>query len=205
MLTLLTSNPKLLFPCLRKNLKSGLFIRTKGQNKTCNSMACKLPEDIVMRLIDLIFVYLSIGSAFAAYHYFRQDSTIGVSGKSLITSVGAALVWPYFIAATCIRTFRKSNPLTSYRKNSRSDSTWTVEQRLFRARKRLEDEFGKHAGGARIYEFRDILDRYIGLTCAKDGFDADAELEILKIASSESEVQRRCLLRRNHEKADRAS
>ncbi|NNE65282.1 MAG: hypothetical protein HKN33_01850 [Pyrinomonadaceae bacterium] len=153
-----------------------------------------------MRLIDLIFVYLSIGSAYAAFYYFRLDTPNGRKNGGLISSVGAALIWPYFLTSAVTQTFRTSDFLNVFGTNYRSDSNLTKNRGLIKARKRLEDEFGKHAGGARIFEFRDTLDRYIGLTHAENGFDADAQLEILEVAGSDSEIQRRCLLRRNLEK-----
>jgi hypothetical protein len=147
-----------------------------------------------MNISDLFIIYLACGAPCAVYFLLQNRKKL--SSKNLwLKSFLTLVVWiPYaFVLLNDFATRRKQ------RRRLKEKSA--LEEKLARLQKQLLQFHFDSAPEQRIFEFREVLDRYAGLTLACNSIDQTpnpAESEFFRIALREnSHVAAECLRRRN--------
>jgi hypothetical protein len=112
-----------------------------------------------MSIADVIVIYLAVGAPFAVYQYFQNRRSR--KARRLFLSVFALLFWPAVAAGLVIR------QLT----NAYSDNHFVSDRHLDvsaekanEIRKRLSTELVGTLPELSVYDLRDVLDRYVGLS-----------------------------------------
>lgn len=147
-----------------------------------------------MNLTDYLIIYLACGAPFSVY-YFLQNRTKSVSSKLWLNTLITFAFW-IPIAARLLR----ENKIFS---NSVSAEA-IQEKKLNLIQKQLEKCLQESSLKISIYEFRETIDRYIGLTLANQIHGEKisvAEKEIFRISENENvELAAICLSRRNQKR-----
>lgn len=140
-----------------------------------------------MNFTDIIIIYLALGSPFGVYHYLQNRSVL----KAFIV----ALLWIPFSLRLLQSKITKSLITNEFdvKFNSVSDVKRNLEQILHKDNSQLS-----------IFEIREVLERYIGLTISenqKTDEIGENETEIFRIAETENvKLGGICLHRRNQSK-----
>lgn len=145
-----------------------------------------------MNLFDAIIIYLACGAPFGVYYFVnRRQQHNRVYFKTLLISV--------FWIPLAFELFQKyvtdKLPETFFSKKE-----FLYEQEITEAKKNLEQIFVKSNSGLSVFETREILERYIGLTNALEnrGEETEVDSEFFKIAGNENAgLASRCHQRRN--------
>ena len=150
-----------------------------------------------MNLIDFLIIYLACGTPFGMYHFINNRK----SGTHWIKSLLTVFVWiPYgFIF------FRLKIADRLSTKNNENSSNYDFDPEsqlvLEKTRKSLERIFCETGKSIPIFEFRETIDRYIGLTLAIHSENQkvpDKVLDFYEISGNDSKIlAARCLHRRN--------
>ncbi|MEO8648060.1 MAG: hypothetical protein ABI539_02725 [Acidobacteriota bacterium] len=147
-----------------------------------------------MTFLDLIIVYLAVGSPFAIHYYFQS----GIESFRTKTSFSLAvfLSWPLYALQLLTRKIRAESI------NKFFDPE---EIRVARLRKQIEAAFSVMPSD-RLYETRCTLDRYIGLASALHStrIEASASNEFFAAAGrKDPDIAVACLDRRNSSRLNR--
>lgn len=161
------------------------------------------PSIAEMTFIEFLTIYLAIGAPFGVYFFFKTRERRG--GFSLfVKSVGAALFWIFFAARLLQKHFTsaKSTRLAE-------DLDFAREREIEAASQNLQTAFAALTAQEEtisFFEFREVVERYIGLILAAQNSAPDApatqrETEIFRIAEREKDDLRlagKILRRKNY-------
>ncbi len=152
-----------------------------------------------MNFTDLLIIYFSIGAPFGVYSYFQNRSEL-YQNDSLLKAVFPFLFWfPTAFELLKNKTFSRNTVSASGYKERFTASA--EETKLYSVQKQLEKKFQKSSCKISIYEFREILERYAGLTIAcknQNSAAGDTGSEFFKIAQNKNvELAAKCFDRRN--------
>ncbi|HEY0426203.1 MAG TPA: hypothetical protein VGC76_00225 [Pyrinomonadaceae bacterium] len=115
-----------------------------------------------MNLYDFLIIYLACGAPFGVY-YFLQNRKMHEFEYLRLKSILNFLFW----LPSAVRLLRKNGDLQNFFRNNfggeRSLDAKT-EKNICLAQKRLEKIFLESRAKLSIYEFREIINRYVGLT-----------------------------------------
>ena len=142
-----------------------------------------------MTVSDYMIIYLSAGAPFAVYVFLQMSGTPLV--RRILTAFGAMLVWPVAAAIWIVRRFRGIEPFgfesadKSRRINSLANS--------------LERSILGNGSTVSLYEWREIYERYTGLSLAvAEAEDNSDDNELFEVAGNKNgKLGTVCLNRRN--------
>lgn len=152
-----------------------------------------------MNIFDTLIIYLACGAPFGVY-YFLQYPEKDKFSHLCIKTLSSFVFWP----VSALRIIHRS-----YIFRTRSEINFAgsyeldagVEERVFEIQKDLEKLFFDSEPRASIYEFREVFDRYVGLSLALKAGSlprADSEPELFKITGHKNiELAAICTNRRN--------
>lgn len=147
-----------------------------------------------MNLTDYLIIYLACGAPFGVY-YFLQNRTKSVSSKLWLNTLITFAFW----IPLAVRLLRENRIL-----NNSVNAEAIQETRLNLIQKQLEKCLQESSLKISIYEFRETIDRYIGLTLANQNNGEKisvTEKEIFRISENENvELAAICLYRRNQKR-----
>jgi hypothetical protein len=135
-----------------------------------------------MSLIDFTILYFACGSPFAVYYFLQNRAWL----KSII-------IWMLWIPYSFRLLQRKVTSKLNFDKNIASDSEIEVIQ------KEIEQIVFENNTKLSIFEFREIFERYVGLTLSKKQTQiGENETEIFRVANYDNvKLGSICLRRRN--------
>ncbi len=137
-----------------------------------------------MKFSEFLIIYLALGLSFG-FHYLLNNHkwSFGALTKSFVIFV----FWPFYGFQIVSRSREKSFSLRD-------------ERETLRIQKRLEDSIKEE--GLNIFEVREIISRYVGLTLAeKECMNWEVGAELLKLSNHPNpELGIKCLQRRNFER-----
>lgn len=137
-----------------------------------------------MSLIDLIILYFACGAPFAVYHFLQNHNRI----KSFI-------IWMLWIPYSIRLFHKKVTSKLNFDKNSVSDSE------IEKIQKEIEQIMFENETNFSLFEFREIFERYVGLTLTKKQKQnqvGENETEIFRVSKHENvKLGAICLNRRN--------
>jgi hypothetical protein len=139
-----------------------------------------------MNFTEIIIVYLALGSPFGVYYYLQN--------RSIIKAICVLLLWIPF--AFTLLQGKVTNLLTKdeFVENFKSVSVY---------KKQIEQYLSKNLPQFSIFEIREVLERYIGLTLSQQESNeiGKNETEVFQIAESKNiKLGGICLHRRNQTK-----
>lgn len=147
-----------------------------------------------MSVSDFIIIYLACGTPFGMYHFINNRK----SDSHWLTSLLTVFVWiPYALVLLREKTkfFIKSNS-SNNNLLPRED-----EFLLEKTKKQLESFLAGHLNFFPIFEYRETIERYTGLTIAllaANSKPTNKEKEFFKISANENKkLAAECLHRRN--------
>jgi hypothetical protein len=152
-----------------------------------------------VNIFDALIIYLACGAPFGVYYFLQQPEKRHIT-HLWVKTVSNFLFWP----VSAFRIIRRSQ---IFRDASEShfdavnELDAALEERVSEIQKDFEKIFFDENPKASIYEFREIFDRYVGLSLALKAEvkpHASAEPEIFRIAGHKNiELAAICLNRRN--------
>lgn len=156
-----------------------------------------------MNLSDFLIIYLTVGAPFAV-SYFLQNQKKRIGARLLLKTFSAFIFWLPFGFRLLLETeFIKEFSLGKriFSKNGDPGNVDETEIELFSFQKRFEEVFQKSGSQISIYEFREVFERYVGLTVAANCQRSEAsepEKEFFRIADiGNVETGAICANRRN--------
>lgn len=140
-----------------------------------------------MTFTELFIIYLTIGAPFGVYFFLKQrERLFGVD--LFVKSIFAALFWFYYALQMLISqvSLLKNTGGDSFSDSSREKEIDAVSQKIQAAFAKLSETGEKPS----FFEFRELIERYTGLTLAVQGSAVDSpatahETEIFRIAGFE--------------------
>lgn len=152
-----------------------------------------------MNLRDLIIIYLACGAPFGVY-YLLQNRNLSETKFLWLKSLSRFVFWiPFALHLVARKSFFTKLYTNSFDKPSVSDAKKEFE--IERIKKFFENLMLKKDFALSIYEFREIFDRYVGLTIEiqKDNNEVSStEKEIFRITNhTNKNIAEICLNRRN--------
>ncbi|HEY0077540.1 MAG TPA: hypothetical protein VGB73_02765 [Pyrinomonadaceae bacterium] len=184
-------------------------LQTRGSVGTCVAL-----KSGVMRLSEIITVYLAAAAPVGVIYFLRQSSAHRT--RTLLGAFVAAIVWPLALVAFRLeRTRSLKTPGDAEREGASVNRQG--EERIERAQRgllsalaRVEDASEQYATGDEnfrqmMFNARSGLERYVGLALAAAEADAEAaptkrEVELCRVAGragADLELAGRCIHRRN--------
>lgn len=155
-----------------------------------------------MNLTDFLIIYLACGAPFGVY-YFLQNRTKFVSSKLWLNTFFNFAFW-IPIAFRLLRENKFLNKSAAAKFDTEQGLDATQEKKLNLIQKQLEQILQKSSLKISIYEFRETIDRYIGLTFANKSHSRKGSLadkEFFRISENENvELAAICLYRRNQKR-----
>lgn len=151
-----------------------------------------MPNSKAMNLFDAIIIYLACGAPFGVYYFVNQRNR---QNRVFFKPVLILLFWFPFAFGLLQKYVTKKLPESVLFKNE-----ILKEQELVETKKDLEQIFIKNNFGISIFEIKEILERYVGLTNALENqADSDeADTHFFEIAGAEnSQLASKCHQRRN--------
>ncbi len=146
-----------------------------------------------MRPAEVMIVYISIGAAFGTHRYFNSE---GSNASRVVFSLAALIAWPKYPAAKFLKSLIS---LRSVYFAGRAQTDSTFDSLVGTKQLEFDDLLRDCFSGSVLYEYRDILARYSGISLTISNFDQIFKYEILFVGSRQvSDVQHTCLRRRNH-------
>jgi hypothetical protein len=150
----------------------------------------------MMNSFDFLIIYLACAAPLGVFYFLQnreEQSRTRVWFKTFTTFI----FWlPFGFYLLKNKTNKKS---FGYKKIFFESES--IQTKILAFQKTLEEILQKSSLQISIFEFREIIDRYVGLTLSKECDEAritNAEKEIFRIASSEkTEIGAICLNRRN--------
>ncbi len=152
-----------------------------------------------MKISDLVVIYFSAGAPVAVYFYLQNRARSNQKNLWLET-VLTLLFW----IPSAVRFFFKGEflrgdifPVRPIEISPRTER----EDNLYRLQKRFEKIMQTSDWGCSIFEFRETLERYVGLTLASETSARDANEEFFSAAQCENPaLAARCFERRNRQR-----
>ncbi len=155
-----------------------------------------------MNLRDLFIIYLACGAPFGVY-YFLQNRHASEPKLLFFKSLLRFVFWIPFAFQMVARTSFLTNLYNnSFDKSAEADAK--KELAIEEIRKFFENNFTLHEFSFSIFEFREIFERYVGLSLealAENEEISPAETEIFRITNhSNKKLAEICLNRRNRKR-----
>lgn len=152
-----------------------------------------------MKFYDLLIIYLACGAPFGVYYFLQNRNRTEIRFlwlKSLLRFV----IWiPFAIQMVARKSLFTNLYNNNFDRNSKSDAKNEIE--IEKIRKYLENFLSTRKIGLSVFEFREIFDRYVGLTLEiKAEFEeiSPSEKEIFRISNHpDIKLAEICLHRRN--------
>lgn len=150
-----------------------------------------------MKFSDILIIYLACGAPFGVY-FFLQHRTEQNSKNIFLKSAALAFVWiPY--ALRLLHDFITIN----FRQNNLKES---AADKLSELQKQISQALFDSDSGISVFEFREVIERYTGLTLALnavDEFPSESEEEIFRVALRQNiKLGAECLRRRNRSRIE---
>lgn len=152
-----------------------------------------------MNFTDFLIIYLACGAPFAVYYFLRNREIRALNRLWLETF----LIFIFWIPSA----FSLLRNKKTYRAKFSFANPFSVEslyQKLSLIQKQLEEILKQSNFNISVFEFREIIERYVGLTLAKQSYDQRetfAEKEFYRVCESENaELAAVCLHRRNRKR-----
>lgn len=141
-----------------------------------------------MTWLDLTIIYIACGTPFAMYRIVLSEYA---PPETAVRSVWAGVLWPFVGAKGVVKRLRYAS-----RSLSRS--------KLETIRREIETLLAAEAPDLNVFEFRDVFDRFAGLTLIPRSMThASAEILFQLAAGENSRTNEACLLRNQHAKIRR--
>jgi hypothetical protein len=154
-----------------------------------------------MNLNDFIIIYLACGAPFGVYYFFDKKYSLPTN-RLWFESILIFLFWIPFGFKVLVKNKKNSKSLISdFDKSPTSDSE--PDKYIFSIQKEIEKIILKSNVELSIYEFREVTERYIGLTFAKQNAESitvseNMTSEFFKISESpDLNLSSICFNRRN--------
>ena len=153
-----------------------------------------------MNSIDLFIIYFAGGAPFAVYYFLQNRSENGDVGFWMRNSL-VFLLWMPFAASLLLQNKRYRNVF-----NPRFFSFIFVNKsvmgEVLPLRKQIESLLPENSLNFSIFDFRETVERYAGLSLAvQNDIHGDSEREIFRAAKNENvKIGAVCLHRRNRNK-----
>ncbi len=155
-----------------------------------------------MNLRDLFIIYLACGAPFGVY-YFLQNRNHPETKILWLKSLLRFVFWIPFAIQIVARKSLFTN-LYAYRFDKSSNSDAKKEIEIEEIKKLFENTFAEQDISLSIYEFREIFDRYVGLSVEIQSENEEfspSETEIFRITNhSNKNLAEICLHRRNRKR-----
>lgn len=137
-----------------------------------------------MNLIELLTIYLTIGAPFGVYFYLKNRGNL-TRAALIAQTIGAVLGWFYYAFRLLDQRLKTVNFA-----GSKTDAGNQREKQIEIVNRQLQKAFiglTVNSQAYSIFEFREVLDRYIGLSLATQNSAADDpagehELELFRLA-----------------------
>ncbi len=145
-----------------------------------------------MNLFDAIIIYLACGAPFGVYNFVNQRNR---QNRVFFKPVLISLFWFPFAIGLFQKYVTKKLPDSILFKNE-----ILKEQEIVETKNDLEQIFQKNNFGVSIFEIKEILERYVGLTNALEnqGDSSETDINFYEIAGTEnSYLASKCHQRRN--------
>lgn len=155
-----------------------------------------------MTVTDITLIYFSIGAPFAVYEIVRNGPPLTIART--VPATVALFAWPVSAFRMLRLHFRTGNVYRDFADERTLDSE--TEYRIDAFRERLQVIGASDFRGTSIFEFRELFDRYAGLTLAANPkyLDSSIGTEFFHISGREdSVIGEKCLNRRNRAKLSR--
>lgn len=155
-----------------------------------------------MNLRDIIIIYLASGAPFGVY-YFLQNRNLLETKFLLIKSLLRFIFWiPFALQLVARKSFFTNFYKKAFDKSSVSDAL--KESEIERIKKLFENLLLESKFQLSIYEFREVFERYVGLTLEIkiDNVEVEqSEKEIFRITNhTNKKLAEKCLNRRNRKR-----
>jgi hypothetical protein len=150
-----------------------------------------------MRISDIIIIYLAIGSPFAV-HYFlksRRNSTL----NQILHTALPFFLWPGYAISVMVGVKLTKDDRTVHSSESVNLDA-RLDKKVDEIAVALEMFFNDSLPNASLLEFREVADRYVGLTLAirSDRSDRPGPFsEVVRDSKKNAELNSICLNRRN--------
>jgi len=155
-----------------------------------------------MNLRDLFIIYLACGAPFGVY-YFLQNRNHLETNILWLKSLLRFVFWIPFAVQMVARKSLFTN-LYAYRFDKSANSDAKKEIEIEEIKKLFENAFAEKDLSLSIYEFREIFDRYVGLSVeiqTENEEFSQSETEIFRITNhSNKNLAEICLHRRNRKR-----
>lgn len=164
----------------------------------------RCPHKFLMNPIDLFIIYLACGAPFGVYYFFQNRAPV----KSNLLWFKTFLNFFFWIpfAFLLLRRNKSFTTLSLFGSDKSALENSEQEANLHPTVKQIERVFLESNLEISVYEFREIIERYIGLTIAYQTDAAqisDAETELFRISRAKNkniELGAICLNRRNRKR-----
>lgn len=164
-------------------------------------LVCHLLFPKSMNTFDLLIIYFSFGSPFAVSSYIA-NRTLAIKKRSAL-ALFVFLFWPGTAFLELKRVISKNFVSRNNSLNKRNMDSM-VENKIAKLCAGLDAKIGETAFPAFLYEFRTILDRYVGLSlalCASDNRNRSAAANLIEISDHpRADLGNICIDRRNHQR-----
>jgi hypothetical protein len=143
-----------------------------------------------MKLLDLLVIYFAIGAPFGVYQITAVRSSL--TAHATLGIILRICFWPVFAAQTLIEWFSKDQ----------HSSESNLDRQIDRIRAEIESLVFGNDSISSIFDFREVLYRYAGLSeAANTGVLPDAANEIFEFGNNgDKDVASACLARKNQRK-----
>ena len=150
-----------------------------------------------MNAFDIFILYLACGAPFGVYFFFQNRHKSSIS-RALLKSFLTVVVWiPYALQVLNANVTKK---LSGSKFDAAGDSDAALTKKLDEIEKRMLQILLASKTGVSVFEFREVVERYTGLTFARaerDEIGAN-ESEVFKITNHQNiALGAKCLHRRN--------
>jgi len=145
-----------------------------------------------MNFSEAIIIYLSCGAPFGVYYFVNQRNRY----KSvLIQTIFITVFWIPFAFGLLKKNFGGNSRASGHSKKIASQ-----DQEILNAKKNLEKAFLKSNAGISVFEIREVLDRYIGLSVSaidEDKTDFSDPQFFEAAGNQNAQLALKCFQRRN--------
>lgn len=164
-----------------------------------------------MRLSEFITIYLAAAAPFGVAHFLRSHARGGRDARALMKATLAALLWPLAALVMFRRTKAEDQDGPHEHAPEAERKIERTKRAVVGALREVEDSLAPATGAEAererhaFFAAREAVERYVGLTLAARGLDADAaptarEMELCRIAGRTGDDlvnAGRCVHRRN--------
>jgi hypothetical protein len=150
----------------------------------------------VMNAFEIFILYLSCGAPFGVY-FFLQNRHKSTFLTALLKAFLTVVVWiPYALQVLNANITKK---LSDSKFDTAGESDAALEKKLEEVEKTMLQILFESKAGISVFEFREVLERYSGLTLARQTDEiGENESEVFKITNHKNaELGAKCLHRRN--------